>query len=132
MSAHQEREERRQGGSGESRGKPNAPDWEILEGWAVILGFFKWCSFAACVACFLSNALAWPWLAIGVVAWVGASWTRYRGNRAFERRYGPTPPPAPYIPAKPGPPRRSLGTAESILIGVLLGGLLFGDDEGEE
>ena len=63
MSTHKEREERRQGGSGKGRGKPNAADWEILEGWAVILGFFKWCSFAACVACFLSNALAWPWLA---------------------------------------------------------------------
>lgn len=132
MSSHKDGEARRQDDSDSGRGpEPKADDWQVLEGWAVFLGFIKWCSFAACVACFLSSALAWPWLAIGVVAWVGASWTRYRSDRAFERRF-PQARPAPYIPANEGRSRRSLGTVESILIGVLLGGLFFGDDEGDE
>lgn len=114
------------------RRKPSASEWEVLEGWAGFLGFIKWCSFAACVVCLLSELLAWPWLVIGVAAWIGAGWTRYRSNRAYERLYGPLPPPTPYIPANEGQRRRSLGTAESILIGVLLGGLFFGGDEGDE
>lgn len=132
MPSRKERKRIGKAAPAKGRRKQDANDWQVLEGWAGFLGFIKWCSFAACLACFLSNALAWPWLAIGVVAWVAASWARHRSNCAFERRYGPKPPPAPYVPDYERQPQRSLGTAESILIGVLLGGLFFGGGEDDE
>jgi len=113
--------------AGKRQGKP---DWEALEGLSLILGFVKWCAFAACVACLMSGSSAWSWLVVAIAAWAGASWARRRSKRAYERVFGPRPPPKPYVPEVP--PRRPLGTMESILIGVLLGGMFFGGDEDGE
>ena len=109
------------------RQKPK-PDWEALDGWALILGFVKWCALAAWVACFLSGLLAWPWLVVAVAAWIGASWARRRGDRAL---FGPKGPPKPHVSAYQMS-RRRLGTMESVLIGVLIGGVFFGGDEDGE
>ena len=110
----------------------NADDWEALKGLALLFGFFKWCGFAAWGVCLLSQSLAWPWFVIAIAAWVAASWTRRRSDRAYERRYGPIPTPAPYVPVNEERPRRSLSTMESMLIGALLGGLFFGGSEDDE
>jgi len=132
MPSHKEKQ--RTGKAGRARKqkqKPNADDWQALEGYSMILGFIKWCAFVAGIVCFASGSLAWPWLTLGVVAWIGASRMRRRSERAYERLYGPSPPPAPYIPTSERP-RQSLGTMESILIGVLLGGAFFGGDGDDE
>ena len=132
MPSHKDR--KRTGKPGRARDQRQKPvdDWQALEGFSMILGFIKWCAFAAGIVCFASGSLAWPWLILGVAAWIGASWMRHRGDRAYERLYGPSPPPQPYIPASEERPRQSLGTMESILIGVLLGGAFFGGDGDDE
>lgn len=127
------RREKSAGKAARARGRQaDTDDWEVLEGIALVFGFFKWCGFAAWGACLLSQSLAWPWFVMAIAAWAAASWTRSRSDRAYERRYGPIPTPAPYVPPNEGRPRRSLGTMESMLIGVLLGGLFFGGDEDDE
>ena len=117
---------RRRQRAGKRQGKP---DWKALEGLSLILGFVKWCAFAACVACLMSGSSAWPWLVVAVAAWIGASWARRRSDRAL---FGPKGPSERYMPTYQEPPRRPLGTMESILIGVLLGGMFFGGDEDGE
>ena len=69
----------------------NADDWEALKGLALLFGFFKWCGFAAWGVCLLSQSLAWPWFVIAIAAWVAASWTRRRSDRAYERPLWPYP-----------------------------------------
>lgn len=130
MPSHNEKQRTGKAGRVRHQG-PNTDDWQALEGFSMVLGFFKWCAFAAGFVCFASGSLAWPWLMLGMAAWVGASRMRRRSDRAFERLYGPSPPPAPYIPSEERP-RQSLGTMESILIGVLLGGAFFGGDGDDE
>ena len=113
--------------AGKRQGKP---DWKALDGWTAFLTSIKWCAIVVGVVCLVSERSAWPWLVVAVAAWIGASWTRRRSRRAYERVFGPSPPPEPYVPE--APPRRPLGTMESILIGVLLGGMFFGGDEDGE
>lgn len=112
------------------KAKKLSEDQEALEGLALILGFIKWCGFLAWGVCIVSGSLAWPLLAIGLAAWAGAGWAKRRANRAYERVFGPTPPPMPPIYVPPDPPRRRPSSSmESILIGVFLGGLFFGGDD---